>query len=319
MTNFFDLELARGPAATIVYPAAVAVALALLATAAILLARWLLDHERRIWAGAKRLRPLLEGIPGVRQLERKFPPLFKLLHRRFSAGEYLAVHLIAGIIVCLTTLIVFVKVMLAVLGDAGITEFDQRAARAIHEATTSWGAELWGFVSHLGTYKVMASAAIIIGILLWRRGEKMFLPGLLVGMFGAAILNAELKLLVQRARPFWEDPLARESTFSFPSGHSLGAVVTYGLIAYGIYLLTRRRSIWLATAVGLAIVVLAIGYSRMYLGVHYFSDVIGGFALGGFWLAACVSGIAVARRRGFLRERARKRVAANRRRRARAA
>jgi magnesium chelatase family protein len=309
MPSLFQLELATGPAAAIVIPAAVAVGLALMATAAILLARWLLNHERRFWAGAKRLRPLIQRIPGVGALANHFPPLLKFLRRRFSAGEYLALHLTVGILLCLVTMTVFVKVMIAVLGQAGITEFDQRAASALHSAATPWGAELWGFVSHLGTYKVMATSGVIIAILLWRKGERMYFPGILVAMFGAAFLNAELKLLVQRARPFWENPLARESTFSFPSGHSLGSVVGYGLITYGLYLLTRKRSVWLPVAIALTIVVLGIGYSRMYLGVHYFSDVIGGFALGAFWLAACVTGIAVARRRGFLRDRARRRAA----------
>jgi membrane-associated phospholipid phosphatase len=309
------IDSLHGPSAAILLPLLAALLVALAAWLAVRLGEWLLRNERRSWNAVRRLRPLLENVPGMRWLERRFPALLRVMRRRMSAGEYLAVHLIVGILVCVAALLGFMKIFLGVLGKTDLVAFDQYAARALYRAATPAGAELWGFVSHLGTYKVLGTAIALISLLLWRRGDRLFLPVSALGLIGASVLNAELKLMVRRARPFWEQPLATESTFSFPSGHSLGAVVGYGLAVYGIYLLTRHRRSWLTAAIVALILTLAIGYSRMYLGVHYFSDVLGGFAVGAFWLAITVTGHAVARRRGFLRERALRRVERSRQRR----
>jgi undecaprenyl-diphosphatase len=89
----------------------------------------------------------------------------------------------------------------------------------------------------------------------------------------------------RRERPFFEDPLATASSFSFPSGHALVSLAVYGSIALVIARHTSDRRI--ATAVvALALVwILAIGFSRLYLGVHFLSDVVAGYAAGAAWLA----------------------------------
>lgn len=270
---------------TLLLPLAAAIVLALVAYAAVLTGRWLLRHEASLRAAGKRV----VALPGMHYLRR--------IHHRMSAGEYLGFYLLGAALVCAAALYVFVRVLLAVLDRNDFTHFDRDAARVLYRTATPWGVKLWGFVSHLGTYPVMGSIGAVFAILLWRRGNRIFLPAWVLALTGATVLNTQLKLMVRRARPFWEEPHAIDNTFSFPSGHSLGSVVGYGLIAYATFLLTRRSAVWLPTTVALGILVLAIGYSRMYLGVHFFSDVVGGYALGSFWLAACLTGISLAHRR----------------------
>jgi membrane-associated phospholipid phosphatase len=99
------------------------------------------------------------------------------------------------------------------------------------------------------------------------------------------VLANGMKLGFRRERPFSPDPLATESTFSFPSGHALVSLAVYGSIAL---LLARRISSppWRVLVLGGAgLLVLAIGFSRLYLGVHFLSDVLAGFAAGTAWLA----------------------------------
>lgn len=295
------------PSAAILFPLLAAIGLALLAWGVVCFSGWLMRNERIVWDAARRVRPLIERVPGFRGLERRFPGMLRLMRARFSAGEYLGLHLLAGAVACVVGMVLFLKVLLAVIGKNDLTDFDRDAARTLYRVATPWGVELWGAVSYLGTYPVMGTAVAIVGLMLWRRADRLYLPACSIALVGATVMNSYLKLLVRRARPFWETPLAAESTFSFPSGHSLGAVVGYGMIAYGIFLLSRRPAVWMPAAVGCFLVALAIGYARMYLGVHFFSDVVGGFALGGVWLALCVTGLAVAHRRGFLKQRTLKR------------
>jgi undecaprenyl-diphosphatase len=77
----------------------------------------------------------------------------------------------------------------------------------------------------------------------------------------------------------------------------MASLIGYGMLAYVLVLLwVHRRGAQIALVLVAALVILAIGVSRLYLGVHYFSDVVGGYAAGVLWLSACISGVEVARR-----------------------
>ena len=107
-----------------------------------------------------------------------------------------------------------------------------------------------------------------------------------VSVAGAGILSATLKLLFARPRPTVFTPLTPEATFSFPSGHTLGAIAFYGLIAYFLWRQDRRISAVLAW-----VFAFWIALSRIYLGVHYPSDVLGSFTIGLLWLGVVIGGI----------------------------
>jgi undecaprenyl-diphosphatase len=118
----------------------------------------------------------------------------------------------------------------------------------------------------------------------WRRAAVW----LLVTLLGALILDVTLKLAFHRARPnpfFGPIP----DTYSFPSGHSLFSFCFYGVLA-GL-LADRARSVSLRVVIWAiaALLVLAIGVSRIYLGVHYPSDVLAGYLVGTIWTAGMVA------------------------------
>lgn len=111
-------------------------------------------------------------------------------------------------------------------------------------------------------------------------------PGrcMLFNLAGATVLNVLLKQLVQRPRPEGFR-LVAESGYSFPSGHSMVAMAFYGLLAYLVWHYEKDRVMRWVWSVSLAFVVLAVGVSRIYLGVHYASDVLAGFCVSMAWLA----------------------------------
>jgi membrane-associated phospholipid phosphatase len=115
---------------------------------------------------------------------------------------------------------------------------------------------------------------------------------------GAGLLTIVLKNLIRRPRPAAATEFLYDTTFSFPSGHALGSLVGYGMLAYVVgstWVESRRDRLRLAIAT--AVLVIAIGLSRLYLGVHYFSEVVAGYAVGVLWLSVCMSGLQVAQRR----------------------
>jgi undecaprenyl-diphosphatase len=135
-------------------------------------------------------------------------------------------------------------------------------------------------------------------LFLFVRRKWIVLAAWVAALGGAGLLTIVLKNLIRRPRPVAAAEFLNGTTFSFPSGHALGSLVGYGMLAYVVgstWVDTRRGRLRLAIAV--AVLVIAIGVSRLYLGVHYFSDVIAGYAVGVLWLSVCISGLQVAQRR----------------------
>jgi membrane-associated phospholipid phosphatase len=126
--------------------------------------------------------------------------------------------------------------------------------------------------------------AVVVVWLLWRRLPRLALF-VVITAAGSSLLNAAVKAAVHRLRPVLTDPVAHETGLSFPSGHAQAAIVGYAVLL--LVFLPILQGPWRATAVTMAgIMVLAIGFSRVALGVHYVSDVVGGFLLGAAWVAA---------------------------------
>jgi undecaprenyl-diphosphatase len=128
-------------------------------------------------------------------------------------------------------------------------------------------------------WTVIGAAAIVLGL----RRQWRLAAYLLVAGAGALVLDPVLKSLVGRLRPVVAHPVAHGTGNSFPSGHSLGSIVCYGAIL--LVFLPAARGRWRATFITAILALIAlIGISRILLGVHYLSDVVGGWAIGITWL-----------------------------------
>ena len=130
--------------------------------------------------------------------------------------------------------------------------------------------------------------------LLYRRLPRLAIF-VAVTSIGSSLLNRAIKATVDRARPHLVDPIATAAGKSFPSGHTQSAIVGCGILVLVFLPIVRRRARpWLLGAASL--VVLLIGFSRIALGVHYFSDVIGAILIGLAWLLAMTAAFSVWRR-----------------------
>ena len=121
-------------------------------------------------------------------------------------------------------------------------------------------------------------------------------------LISASFLNSFLKNWISRPRPDTDLHLVEATSFSYPSGHAMSAMAFYGFLVY----LTFKfiRPVWAKTFLVLLLtsLILAIGSSRVYLGVHYPSDVAAGFVAGATWLILCLLLLSIGRYRGVLRE-----------------
>jgi membrane-associated phospholipid phosphatase len=188
----------------------------------------------------------------------------------------------------LVTAVAFaILLMLVKSKSSGVLRIDNSVADELHEfvRTHRTFTSAMRFASNLGS--TLAWWIILLPVIGWLGYRR--LPRLAafvaVTAIGSSLLNNTIKLAVDRARPHLADPVASASGMSFPSGHAQAAIVGYGiLILIFLPAISRRMRPW-AVAIA-SLVVLLIGFSRIALGVHYFSDVIGGFLVGGAWLFA---------------------------------
>ncbi len=219
--------------------------------------------------------------------------------RRLSSEEYLGLHLTIGLLICLVLLVGFAVIAHDVIVARELTEFDTRFGREMEQNRLASPVvrDTFVVVTQFGSLEGILSLGILVALILMVRRRKLLAVVWLLALVVTGLLNFGLKTAIGRERPPFRDPAIHETNESFPSGHSMASIVTYGLLAYLLFLALHGRWKRSALVIVALVVVLAIGFSRIYLGAHYASDVVGGFAIGGAWLAACISGIETARRR----------------------
>ena len=143
--------------------------------------------------------------------------------------------------------------------------------------------DFFSAVTWLGAWKLVVFLIILALALFWLKNKKEYIVSFLITVLGAEISGQLAKIIFHRTRP--DGGLETENTFSFPSGHALIAVAFYGFLVYFFWRVFKRQAQkYFFLIIGL-ILILLIGVSRLYLGVHFFSDVIGGYILGAIWLA----------------------------------
>jgi undecaprenyl-diphosphatase len=221
------------------------------------------------------------------------------LARRLSSEEYLGLHLTIGLLVCLLLVAAFGFLAHEVVGERALAGLDEQVGRAL-EANREHSPRLRHALivfTEVGSPEAMTGLAALVALGLLLRRRRLLALVWLLAMIGVPVLNLSLKSVFARDRPPFHDPVIEETTYSFPSGHSMVAIIAFGMLTYFLLAALSDRREKVIVVVLAALLVGAIGFSRIYLGAHYFSDVIGGYAVGGAWLSVCISGAELARRR----------------------
>ena len=174
--------------------------------------------------------------------------------------------------------------------DGFLTALDESAARWTNRRVQGEDGVIGAmhFISFLGKPIFLTIVVGLPALWLLRRGAHKLVIFLAVTCIGGGIVDTLVKIAVGRSRPEVDDPIVEAFGKSFPSGHSMSSIICYGalVIVFGPLLSDGMRR--LAT-VAAALLVLAIGGSRLVLGVHFITDVLGGYILGAAWLIGSVA------------------------------
>ncbi len=284
------LEWAIHHAVAIILAAVVAVVVAVgallllarLAAWAIWRVRGILDRGWR-WARARwPLRVLLRGRGGRK--------------RRVGPYVYLLIHVAVGLVLAAFAISAFDELAWGVRERDEVRAVDAAVASQITRQVAPAEIGVFGAITSLGSVKAMVTVVAGVTLLLLLRGRRLVAIGWVVTVVGGKLIDVTLKAIVQRPRPQHLFPIIAPTSWSFPSGHAMDAVVLYGTLAY--IAVRYGRTGWggtFAIVAGAAAAILLIGTSRIVLGVHYPSDVLAGYLAGVFWIAVTTSGVEVAR------------------------
>ena len=188
---------------------------------------------------------------------------------------------LAGLVAALLSLFLFAK-LASEMREGETASFDNAVRGWVHHFASPGMTQAMKFISLLGYDILLVELAIAILIFLrigWRRAAIW----LSVTMAGSVLLDVALKQVFHRHRPlpyFGDAP----HSYSFPSGHALSSFCFYGVLAGLIVDRVERLSVRIAVGLLAAVLVLAIGISRIYLGVHYPSDVVAGYVAAAMWV-----------------------------------
>jgi membrane protein DedA with SNARE-associated domain/membrane-associated phospholipid phosphatase len=234
----------------------------------------------------------------VARLRTRYDAQLRWMLRRLTPGQYLGLHLTVGLLAAAGGLWLFGGLVEDLLTGDPLVRFDRVLDDYLHSHATPPLTTFFLVVTAFGSLEAMVILGVLVAAFLARGRRWTLLGTWLAAVAGSALLDWLLKGLFQRPRPHFAHPLLAETSYSFPSGHAMESFVAYGMLAYLAVLALRSWEARVAAVCGAALLVVLIGFSRMYLGVHYFSDVIAGYAAGGVWLSALITGAETIRRGG---------------------
>lgn len=172
-----------------------------------------------------------------------------------------------------------------------LTFTDVRFSNWLHTNGSAPLTKVMWIITSLHASAVVCVAAVLVGFVLWRRRERYWVAALWVSVFGGLLLNRTLKLVFHRARPHFDDPLLTLTSYSFPSGHTMIATVFYGALAAFVFAKSKSWPLRIFAAVLAITLIVLVAFSRVYLGAHYLSDVLGAMAEGLAWIALTLTAL----------------------------
>lgn len=232
----------------------------------------------------------------LHELIRDFKTFISDLYQSKKAYLGLLLGIVLGLIACVLLARGFYE-LLDELQEKELGAFDDKYTLSVQNLRTPWLTEIMLVITWMGDRLAYIIFGVSLFIFFYLRYKSLIFPiQTAVVLLVAGGLNRWMKAIINRPRPSAEH-FVEAGSMSFPSGHAMSSIVFFGFLIYLVWRLVVTGWIrWLLSIV-LALLILAIGFSRVYLGVHYPSDILAGYTAGGACLALFISGFTYVRYR----------------------
>ncbi|MEP6764601.1 MAG: phosphatase PAP2 family protein [Gemmatimonadaceae bacterium] len=208
-----------------------------------------------------------------------------------SRSEFARLILIPASVLLLVLMTAWIArpVVNGVLGDSAVMRLDLTLLHWFRSQATGALDATFVFIALLGAPVTLGVVSVVGAVLIYRRRQWGLFIVWIEATSGSSALSVGIKHMYLRPRPQDAGKFLHDMSFSFPSTHALGSMVVLGMVTLAIAVLQKGRNGITKTAkVVIPILIVLIGLSRLYLGVHYLSDVAAGFGVGGIWLFVCI-------------------------------
>jgi membrane-associated phospholipid phosphatase len=195
--------------------------------------------------------------------------------------------LLLGLLMSIVVVLLMAKIH-EEIAQPFLERVDRTLMQAIHAHATPALTRLALTLSFIGSPLALVPGIALAALILWLTRLRRDAVLLVVAISGAALIDTALKLHFRRIRPTVPWALVTEHSFSFPSGHSVGAVVLYGTVTYLIWSHLHDFAQRAAVIASALLMIAGIGTSRVYIGVHYPTDVAAGYLVGLLWLLTLI-------------------------------
>jgi undecaprenyl-diphosphatase len=212
-----------------------------------------------------------------------------------SPKVLLVIHLAVSFAVIVGAAALFAAIADEIGDGETLGHVDQAFADGIASGVPLDVIRTFALITHLGDAWLLAIWCVLGAFILLFQRRRAIAIGFVLAIVGNGILNNTLKHVFERVRPVHDRSIATADGWSFPSGHASGSLVTYGMIAYVLVSVLPPR--WrLPAVIVAAVIAFTTASSRVFLRVHFASDVLAGFASGTAWLVACIVSVELTRK-----------------------
>lgn len=234
--------------------------------------------------------------PEVRRLAAKHPKVFYWIKQRLTPDQEFGLHLTIGVLLTFVFIYFFFKILQDLIGVDPLVQSDLRFITLLQYFRNSTFNHVMLFCTYLGKSQIISAGVALacLFFLIYQRWH--YLIALLASVLGGEVFVWLIKNLVERPRPELVNALTPEAGYSFPSGHSFVAFSFYGLLCYVVFRASHKWWLKLSECLAALLIIILIGFSRIYLGVHYPTDVLASYASGAAWLTVIITGLEINRR-----------------------
>ena len=238
----------------------------------------IIKNLKSIWCLQKSIFYSIKTNPDVMRFTQKHSKFFNIVSKRLDINSFygLPITLLSVLFICLS--VVFMGILLDIVYFGQIARFDVMFTNLLASFRSITLVKIFLFITVLGSTKTIILFSMVALSILFIYKKRNYITPFLLSVLSSVSIDNLIKYLVHRARP----PVAvyHEPFYSFPSSHATISVAFYGFLAYILIRETENLKLKLNILFAVFLVIFLIGLSRIYLCVHYFSDVLGGYILG---------------------------------------